>query len=114
MGGVLRVVRDSHLLERYRRWEVEIDGESVASVANGRACELPVRCGRHTLRIGHRWLSSPTRDFNMGHGDEVEFACRPRPHPLIWIPYGLASLYRPDLFIVIEPLGRSTRTSVRT
>jgi hypothetical protein len=104
MPGVLRVVRQKGMVNRYRKWDVVLDGEVVGSVANGRCCELPVRTGTHTIRVGHRWLSSPIRTFAIHYADEVEFVCRPRPHPMIWIPYGIASLYRHDLFIVLEPM----------
>jgi len=105
MPGTLRVVRHNHLLDRYRKWDVVVDGAVIGSVPNGRTCELPVPCGTHTVSVGHRWLASPVRTFSVRYAEEVEFVCRPRPHPLIWIPYGVASLYRHDLFIVLEPLA---------
>ena len=105
MPGTLRVSRLSHILDRYRKWKVVVDGDVVGSVPNGRTCELPVPCGTHTLRVGHRWLASPVRRFSVTYADEVAFVCRPRPHPMVWIPYGVASLYRHDLFIVLEPAG---------
>ncbi|HYA68542.1 MAG TPA: hypothetical protein VED63_07400 [Acidimicrobiales bacterium] len=42
------------------------------------------------------------RTFSVRYAEEVEFVCRPRPHPMVWIPYGVASLVRHDLFIVLE------------
>ena len=103
MPGVLRVFRQKGILDHHRKWDVVIDGEVAGSVTSGQCCELPVRCGTHTVRVGHRWLSSPVRTFAVHYADEIEFVCRPRPHPMIWIPYGVASLYRHDLFIVLEP-----------
>ena len=105
MAGVLRVSREGRILDRFRKWDVVLDGDVVASVPNGRSCEVPVRSGKHTVRVGHHWLSSPLRTFSVGRSSKVEFVCRPRPHPMIWIPYGMASFYRPDLFIVLEPLN---------
>jgi hypothetical protein len=103
MPGVLRVARHKSILDRYRKWDVVLDGEVAGWVTNGQTLVVPVRSGPHTIRVGHRWLSSPVRTFAVHYADEVEFVCRPRPHPMIWIPYGVASLYRHDVFIVLEP-----------
>ena len=103
MSGTLRVVRHDHLLDRHRKWDVVLDGKVVGSVANGQCCELAVRARKHTISVGHPWLASPVRTFSVKYAEEVEFACRPRPHPMMWIPYGVASLVRHDLFIVLEP-----------
>jgi hypothetical protein len=104
MPGTLRVSRQDRILDHHRRWDIVIDGETAGSVASGQCCELPVRCGDHTVRVGHRWLSSPVRRFSIHYANTVEFLCRPRPNPMIWIPYSVASLYRHDLFIVLEPV----------
>ncbi len=109
MAGRLQVSRLPGLLDRYRKWDVVIDGDVTSSVANGQICEVLVACGIHTLSVGHRWWASPTRSFTVMDAKTVEFVCRPRPHPMIWIPYGVASLYRHDIFIVLErmPARRS-------
>jgi hypothetical protein len=92
VAGVLRVTRLGGILDRYRKWDVILDGGLVGSVANDRYCQVPVRSGKHTIRVGHRLLSSPLRTFNVGRSSKVEFVRRPRPPPMIWIPYGVASL----------------------
>jgi hypothetical protein len=99
----------SAILDRYRRWDIVLDGKVFSSVANGQAVEVLVGCGVHTLRVGHRWWASPTQTFNMVDAKTIEFVCRPRPHPMIWVPYAVASLYRQDLFIALErmPARRS-------
>lgn len=119
MAGRLRVTRMSAVLDRYRKWDIVLDGKVKSSVANAQAAEALIECGVHTLRVGHRWWASPTQSFTIVDAKTVEFVCRPRPHPMIWIPYGMASLYRHDLFIVLErmptravvdgPLSRSVR-----
>ena len=105
MPGTLRVVRHNHLLDRHRKWDVVIDGDVAGSVTNGQTCELPVPGGTHTVSVGHRWLASPVRAFSVRYAEAVEFVCRHRPHPMIWIPYGVASLVRHDLFIDLEPMA---------
>jgi len=104
MPGMLRVSRHNHILDRFRKWDVVVDGDVIGSVTAGRTCELPVPCGTHTVSVGHRWLASPIRTFTINYADVVEFVCHPRPNPMIWIPYGLASLVRHDLFISLEPV----------
>jgi hypothetical protein len=103
MPGTLRVSRQKGILDRYRAWDIVLDGNIVGSVKNGQTRDVPVRCGKHTIRVGHRWWASPVRTFAIHYAEEVEFVCHPRPHPMIWIPYGVASLYRHDLFIILEP-----------
>jgi len=71
--------------------------------AHTQATDLPVEHGTHTERVGNRLPASPLTAFSVEHEDSVRFVCRPRPHPVIWLPYGVASLYRHDLFIVPEP-----------
>jgi hypothetical protein len=105
MPGTLRVSRFDHILDRCRKWDVVLDGEVIGSVANGQSYDSPVQCGTHTVRVGHRWLASPDRTFTIKYADQVEFFCRPRPHLMVWIPYGVASLVRHDLFIVLEPIA---------
>ena len=113
MGGTLHVAREDHVLDRLWRWDIVIDGKVVGAVANGMTCDLPVRSGKHEVRVGHRWWSSPVRRFQVRHGGEIELVCRPRPHPLVWIPYGVASLVRQGLFISLEP-PNSSPTQHRT
>ena len=114
MPGMLRVSRHNHILDRYRKWDIVVDGDVVGSVPNGRTCELPIPCGAHTIRVGHRWLASPVRTFAIKYADEVEFVCRPRPNPMIRIPYGVASLVRHDLFIVLEPTAHGELVEANT
>jgi len=91
-------------VDRYRKWDIVIDGAVAGRVANGRGADVRVEAGDHTVRVGHRFLASPERTFGVKGAQTVQFVCRPRPHPMIWIPYGVASLVRHNLFIVLEPL----------
>jgi hypothetical protein len=111
MAGRLRVKRLPGVLDRYRRWDIVLDGGVAGAVANGQTSDVLVECGTHTVRVGHRWWASPTRTFTVTDTKTVEFVCRPRPHPMIWIAYGVASLYRHDVFIVLEsPCGHPRPT----
>jgi len=91
-------------LDRYRKWDIVVDGKVLGSVANGQISDVRVEPGTHTVRVGHRWLSSPVRTFDVKDFRTVAFVCRPRPHPMIWVPYGVASLYRHDVFLVLEQI----------
>jgi len=114
MAGSLRVSRLPGLLDRLRKWDIVLDGEVASSVANGQTTDVMVECGSHSLRVGHRWWASPIRTFTVSDTRTVHFVCRPRHHPMIWIPYGLASLYRRDLFIVLERMPATKRRSQRS
>lgn len=114
MAGRLRVTRLPGLLDRLRKWDIVLDGEVASSVANGQTTDVLVECGSHSVRVGHRWWASPTRTFTVTDAKTVEFVCRPRPHPMIWIPYGLASLYRHDLFIVLERMPATKSRAQRS
>jgi hypothetical protein len=112
MAGRLRVKRLPGVLDRYRRWDIVLDGGVAGAVANGQTSDVLVDCGTHTVRVGHRWWTSPTRTFTVTDTKTVEFVCRPRPHPMIWMAYGVASLYRHDLFIVLEPIPLRASQSI--
>jgi len=109
MAARLRVSRLPGVLDRLRKWDIVLDGEVAGAVANGQTTDLLVECGSHSLRVGHRWWASPTRAFTVSDARTAHFVCRPRPHPAIWIPYGIASLYRHDLFIVLERIPVKSR-----
>jgi hypothetical protein len=112
MAGRLRVKRLPGVLDRYRRWDIVLDGGVAGAVANGQTSDVFVECGTHTVRVGHRWWASPIRTFTVTDSKTVEFVCRPRPHPMIWMAYGVASLYRHDLFIVLEPIPLRASESI--
>jgi hypothetical protein len=112
MAGRLRVSRLSGVLDRFRKWDIVLDGKVRGSISNGQTSDLLVECGTHTVSVGHRWWASPVRTFTVTDTKTVEFVCRPRPHPMIWIPYGVASLYRHDLFIVLEPMPLQAKKSI--
>ena len=103
MAGRLRISRLPSVVDRYRKWDIVVDGAVAGHVANGRAADVRVEAGDHTVRVGHRFLASPERTFVVKGTQTVQFVCRPRPHPVIWIPYGVASLLRRNLFIILEP-----------
>jgi len=109
MAGRLRGSRLTGLVDRFRKWDIVLDGDVAGSVANGQTADVLVECGSHSVRVGHRWWASPIRTFTVTDTKTVHFVRRPRPHPMIWIPYGVASLYRSDLFIFLErmPATRS-------
>ena len=104
MAARLRISRLPGLLDRYRRWDIVVDGEVAGAVANGHIVDVVVDHGPHSVRVGHRLWASPVRTFEIRRNQTVEFVCRPRPHPMVWIPYGVASLLRHDLFMVLEPV----------
>ncbi len=110
MAGRLRVSRLSATLDRLRKWNIVLDGQVTGSVSNGQTSDLLVECGTHAVSVGHRWWASPVRTFTVTDTKTVEFVCRPRPHPLIWIPYGVASLYRHDVFIVLERMQQARKS----
>jgi len=104
MAGLLRVTRLSRLLDRFRSWDVVLDGDVVGSVGNGGTAEILVARGAHTVRVGRRFWASPVCLFEVAERETVEFVCRPRPHPMVWVPYGVASLVRHDVFVVLAPV----------
>jgi len=104
MAGRLRISRLPSVLDRYRKWNIVVDGAVAGHVANDQTADVRVEPGDHTVRVGHRFLASPERTFVVKGTQTVQFVCRPRPHPVLWIPYGVASLVRHNLFIILEPL----------
>ena len=69
MAARLRVSRLPGILDRYRKWDIVLDGKAVGSVANGQTSIVRVESGTHTVQFGHRWLSSPVRTFTVKDQD---------------------------------------------
>jgi hypothetical protein len=111
MTATVRLARkgwgSSHSV-RARTWKIEIDGILAGSIGNEQTVELPVKSGRHTLRVrSFRYLLSPEQSFDAVDGQVTGFRCHPRSlTPLIltrWTVWLLASLCKHDLWISLKP-----------
>ncbi len=83
---------------RRGRFDIEIDGATVASLGHKETVETTVETGKHTLRIRKGRYSSQTRSFEVTDGGTVEFRCN---GARIWPTYVL-SLIKPDVAIALQ------------
>jgi ABC-2 type transport system permease protein len=86
------------LIDRNREWQIKIDGTAAGSIASRQTIELPVRPGRHTLRISTRRHASPERSFEASDGQVTSFWCRAA---MLW-PVYIAALIKPSLWITLK------------
>lgn len=96
--GRLRVQRQRSGSTGLRRWNVELDGVAVASVANGGTAVLHAGPGRHRLRIFYEWYSSRPLEVELHPGQELHLGCRQQANPLL-------SLTAPKRSLALELLG---------
>ena len=66
----------------FRRMVIEVDGEPVARVRDGKTVEIPVEPGQHFVRARMDWHSSP--DFPLDIQPEETVRLRVF-HPIPWV-----------------------------
>ena len=97
--GRLRVQRQRRGSAGLQQWRLELDGEVIASIANGDTTVLETPPGRHSLRIFYEWYSSPPLEVEVHAGHELHLGCRQQLSALL-------SLTSPKRSLVIELLDR--------
>jgi hypothetical protein len=63
--------------DKFRRYQVVVDGEQAATIKRGEQLDLPVRAGRHTVFLKIDWASSPQLDLDVAPGEVVSLECAP-------------------------------------
>jgi hypothetical protein len=82
-------------------WQLELDGEVVASIENGGTTLLAAVPGRHRLRVFYGSYSSPPLEVELSRGEELHLGCRQLE--------GLrVNLFSPRRALVLELLGSRT------
>jgi len=66
----IQIKRTSEYINRFRDYQLYLDGVKVGAVANGQTQTLEVTPGRHTLEAKIDWCSSPEIAFDIA-GDET-------------------------------------------
>ena len=99
MTATLELTRTFGGITNRGKWQILIDGSAVGSIDQKETVELSVEPGQHTLRVkrSERFLS-PERSFDAADGQVVRFSCHSQ---LLW-PMYLASLVKPDLWIILR------------
>ena len=83
---------------RHAPLEIVLDGTTVGSIKRHETFEKEVDPGHHELQIRAGRYFSPSRSFDAGDGDAVNFRCYPA---MLW-PRLLASLVVPSLGISLK------------
>jgi len=96
--GRLRVQRQQQGSSGLLNWNIELDGEVIASVENGGTSVFEAAPGRHSLRIFYGSRSSLPLQVELHLGQEVVLGCR--------TPESLRlSLFSPKRSLVLELVG---------
>jgi hypothetical protein len=99
LPATLRLRREGVGIELRRgRFEVVVDGNTVATIAYHETLELPLNPGRHGVRIRAGRYSSHERSFDVTDGQVAAFRCH---GAMVWPRYVL-SIFKPDLGIALR------------
>jgi len=98
----VRLFREPRALDRFRHWELTVDGNTEGSIVPGETVVLAFEPrSSHTVRVGGRWQTSHERQVKGGAGAVFELVCRPRrPTLMTWMPFGIGSNFKHDLYFV--------------
>lgn len=78
-NGTIVVERHSGFQNRYRAYQVKIDGTVVANLRNGRSVEIAVTPGVHSVQLTVDWFwSSRIVDVRVYSTQQRTLICRPR------------------------------------
>lgn len=99
MSASLKVRREGVGIELRRGpFEIAVDGDTAGSIEWHQTVELPIRPGRHTLRIQAGRQTSQTETFDVVDGESLSFRCH---GAMVWPRYA-ASILLPSLGISLR------------
>ena len=76
--SVVRIQRlRSGWRDRFRRYELLLDGQAAGPVKNGEVIELLVAPGQHVLKVKIDWKGSDEKRFTIEANQTAEFRCAP-------------------------------------
>ena len=76
MAATLKLTHSATGVEvRRGTYDVELDGERVASLELNDPIEIPIEPGRHTVQVRNGRNSSRTKTFDAAEGETVAFRC---------------------------------------
>lgn len=96
--GRLRVQRQRRGSAGLLNWKLELNGEVIASIANGGDAALDTAPGRHSLRVFYGSRSSLPLRVELRRGQELTLGCRQ--HPSL-----RTSLFSPERALLLELLS---------
>jgi hypothetical protein len=97
----LRLTRQAHgmVIELRRgRFEIELDGTAIGTIAYSETVEAAIDPGHHVLQIRSGRYSSRNQSFDVTDGDIAVFRCH---GAMVW-PRWLLSFAKPDLAIALK------------
>jgi hypothetical protein len=105
MNAVVRIVRKPRMsMGGWKPWNVVIDGSVAGVIEAGKQVQLPVKPGRHVVRVeADSVRRSPDRSFEAGEGEEVDFDCKSVPFGALTVPFWLLTLVKHDIWISLKP-----------
>jgi hypothetical protein len=73
--------------DRFRDYEILVDGEPAGRIGNGGEARISVAPGSHTVRLKIDWGWSPAITVDVEAGTERVLACGPNAHPVLALFY---------------------------
>jgi hypothetical protein len=78
VNGTLSITRESGgWRDRFRSYDVLVDGEKAATVGRGQTVVVPVKPGAHSVQLAIDWGRSAAVEVAVEEGVTVELRCAP-------------------------------------
>lgn len=91
-GGVVAVLRSgSGYRDVLRAYKIMIDGQEAGRIRRGQRVDLPVRQGKHDIRLTIDWCASPVVPVQVDRGEVARLYCEPNGGPARQAMYAAAS-----------------------
>lgn len=74
----ITIKRDSGYADRFRSYQVIVDGETIGSIADGQSKSFSIKPGAHTLRLKIDWGKSNDVVFTAVRDKTTHFICASR------------------------------------
>ena len=69
----MKFQRTSEFVNRFRNYQIYIDGRNIGTIANGETKEFPITAGQHKVIARIDWCSSQEIDFEVGETQTIFF-----------------------------------------
>jgi hypothetical protein len=105
-SGEIVLHRSKSYRDRFRKYEVLVDGKQIGHISAGEVKIFAVPPGEHELELKIDWKGSPVLNLKIAPGDRLHFACGGK-----GASSALFDLFRrSDAWVRLEPLNDQSRS----
>jgi hypothetical protein len=99
--ATIAVSRPSRWQNKFRPYQVLLDGTAIGTVRNGQDAQFPVPPGHHRIQLRIDWCTSPELPVSLIPGERAGFECAPdaKPPLVIW-----RVLFRSEKYLSLRPI----------